>query len=393
MPSTAGGQQQRPKRRRKRKSKTLLVPTTMMGDAISNRTRGQRRKAEASNTWDRTPLPLFIRMLGYLDNATLMILCLVCKQIRDLIWDGHGMDNKLIRIFELRSLARGDNVGSSERLERFVSNMTRYFNDPTKNRMLQQYHDMKIVHGKKDQSFDDEEFRYYDDYDDEFERMLRNISMAELVSLDVSSLVPVLRFPNILLHAISSMVPNLRELDLSNVVAEPDMILAEFSRNCRHIEIIKWNLHNYAIAKDEDFLETLPNANGWFVSDEMNNLRELYLDNRVFVFSEDISHHFENIRNAAYNGEEYDAMADLNKYPNIAFLNQGIRNKPLEKLSIRNAVAFTDGNWGGMDVISQDMLIKCVRNAPSTLVWFRSDLSEASIHLLQAERPGIEFVQ
>lgn len=396
-------------------SKTVLVPTTMREDAISNRTRGLRKKAEASITWDHTPLPLFIRMLGYLDNATLMILCLVCQQIKDLIWDGHGMDNKLIRIFELRALARKDNdVYSSERLQRFLANMDRYSNDPTKNRMLQQYHDMKIVHGKEDHRFENEGFDYFG-LDRDFDRILPNMSMAGLVSLDVSSLVPVLHFPGLLLRAISRMVPNLRQLDLSNVVVNPDTF-AEFSEHCRHIEIMKWNWLSGNNVLSPTSRNTRQNANAYFLLDAMSNLKELYLDDRVFYFHEDIDHHNDTtedddtndghaINNAIVNAdeeeddaevEEYDAMADLNKYPNIVFLNEGIRNKPLEKISIRNAQAFrNDGRtWRGeMDVISQDMLIKCVRNAPPTLVWFRSDLSEASIHLLQAERPGIEFVQ
>jgi hypothetical protein len=42
--------------------------------------------------------------------------------------------------------------------------------------------------------------------------------------------------------------------------------------------------------------------------------------------------------------------------------------------------------------VTQDMIIKFVRNAPSSLIWFRSDLTKENIHMLQKERPEIEFV-
>ena len=43
-------------------------------------------------------------------------------------------------------------------------------------------------------------------------------------------------------------------------------------------------------------------------------------------------------------------------------------------------------------LIPQNALIKFVRNAPVSLLWFRSDLSRANIEMLQKERPGIEFL-
>ena len=72
------------------------------GKRTSNHTRAPitMTLTTSSKRWELTPLPLLIRMLGYLDNATLMLMCLVCKQIRDLIWDGHGLEQKLIRVFD-----------------------------------------------------------------------------------------------------------------------------------------------------------------------------------------------------------------------------------------------------------------------------------------------------
>jgi len=42
--------------------------------------------------------------------------------------------------------------------------------------------------------------------------------------------------------------------------------------------------------------------------------------------------------------------------------------------------------------IPQSALIKFIRNAPPSLCWFRSDLSNDNMDMLRLERPGIEFV-
>ena len=43
-------------------------------------------------------------------------------------------------------------------------------------------------------------------------------------------------------------------------------------------------------------------------------------------------------------------------------------------------------------ILPQNVLIKFVRNAPASLRWFRSDLSEATMNMLRLERPEIQFV-
>ena len=62
-----------------------------------------RPRVILSNKWELTPLSILLRTMGYMDNDTLMLMCLVCKQLRDSIWTGQGMETKLIRIFELSS--------------------------------------------------------------------------------------------------------------------------------------------------------------------------------------------------------------------------------------------------------------------------------------------------
>ena len=370
-----------------------------------------------SKNWELTPLPLLLRTMGYLDNATLMRMCLVCQHIRDLIWNGQGMENKLIRIFELRSLARKKDIDDDDvyrhsrmlrcsRFRHFSSNMDRYFNDPTKHRLLRQYQEFKIAHG--DAYHFDNGFDFYNR--DELEQRTQNLSLAGILFLNAASPVRVTLSCG-LLTAISRMVPNLQELNLSNVNMALDILVDFNSGNCPQLEKITWNFStthdepkeycHYADATGKEYLR-YADANGWWL-EEITNLKELYLDNCLFNFLKNINEH----NNQAWEQygfvTEYDGMSDLHNHPDIFFFSK-VRHLPLERLSVRNmkyightadAVhLFTDPNGlsAVRDTIPQNILIKFVRNAPLTLVWFRSDLSAANIRMLQLERPGIEFV-
>lgn len=72
-------------------------------------------------------------------------------------------------------------------------------------------------------------------------------------------------------------------------------------------------------------------------------------------------------------------MADDRSYMFVRCIN-------LERLSIKNAT--WDYPNGYYQPVSQDMLIKMVRNHP-TLQWLRSDLTTANIAMLQREPPRL----
>mmetsp|Transcript_2939 Transcript_2939/g.3330 ORF Transcript_2939/g.3330 Transcript_2939/m.3330 type:complete len:166 (+) Transcript_2939:2-499(+) len=67
--------------------------------------------------------------------------------------------------------------------------------------------------------------------------------------------------------------------------------------------------------------------------------------------------------------------------------------KSLECLSIRNA-KFNEDRESRFDSmnIPQSVLIKFVRNAPTSMRWFRSDLTQENRTMLQQERPEIQLV-
>lgn len=79
---------------------------------------------------------------------------------------------------------------------------------------------------------------------------------------------------------------------------------------------------------------------------------------------------------------------DTDQYSNT-FLFHRCSTK-LERISIRNAM-YSPG-IGTTTVVPQNALIKFVRNAPSTLIWFRSSLTQTNIDMLRLERPQIEFL-
>jgi len=78
-------------------------------------------------------------------------------------------------------------------------------------------------------------------------------------------------------------------------------------------------------------------------------------------------------------------MSDLNNRPTI-FLFHKCKSQVLERVSIRN------GKYNGGVCVSQNLLIKFVRNASPTLQWFRSDLTQINIAMLAKERPGIQLL-
>jgi len=64
----------------------------------------------------------------------------------------------------------------------------------------------------------------------------------------------------------------------------------------------------------------------------------------------------------------------------------------IERVSMTNAKF--EAPWDAVDTwpVSQNALIKFVRNTSSTLRWFRSDLTTDNVEMLQKEFPEIEFL-
>ena len=229
---------------------------------------------------------------------------------------------------------------------------------------------------------------YITDPEEEMAMEQLRLDGIELLDMSVSSETLLYR-ESTLPSPLSYMVPNLRELNCSyNPMQSP--ILQEFTNNCPDLEMIHWDgitVGSYVdlFGKEIEFA---------------NNLKELILDESTFIFGR--GHRY------FLNAEYEDQMTSLDNHPNV-FIFHKCKSTVLERVSIRNAnyvkeiditravVLYNQSH--GIRVtkykrvsIPQDALIKFVRNAPSSLKWFRSDLTVENIKLLQRERPEIEFV-
>ena len=117
---------------------------------------------------------------------------------------------------------------------------------------------------------------------------------------------------------------------------------------------------------------------------------------------------------------EFDVMSDLEEnddeyYLSGTRLKLGARSKMflfhkfgtmidskfesvLERVSLRSSkflvMTLNGSEWMVKTIVAipQNALIKYIRNAPTTLRWFRSDLTTENIQMLHHERPEIEFV-
>ena len=92
--------------------------------------------------------------------------------------------------------------------------------------------------------------------------------------------------------------------------------------------------------------------------------------------------------------DDLNRLSDLenNKYAGIFLFHKCSSNK-LERVSIRNAKVNLNGFPTMQAVpVPQNALIKFIRNAPSTLKSFRSDLSPENMTMLRSERPEIELL-
>ena len=365
------------KRNQKKKTKHTNVSSTALAVATTT------NAAPSSSKWTNTPISLLIRTLGYLDNASLIAMCLVCKQICAIIQDGHGMDNQLVRLFELRC-TKGWCYSS------FCLNMKRYFEDENKTRILQGLQHLKV--------YDVHKFGGNNWVCPMVHCTSLNVRMTGIVSLDISSPLSIsgTDTPNFSYHlhalprALSYMLPNLQQLDCSHTRMNKET-LGLFVERCPRLEIIKRNN-----IPDNDSYNLFPCGHGL---SKISNLKEIYLDNCFFYFLDDEYYDEDSDGNDNNADDDNDdivteemAMSDLNKYPKcFLFHKLCTKNSLLERVSIRNARSAVYG-YPERRRIPQYALIKFVLNAPPTLNWFRSDLFTANIKLLQLEKPGIQFL-
>ena len=277
------------------------------------------------------------------------MLCLVSTQFYDIIFNATAMTNH--RVVPLLQISPSKNAASYRRLIRTVEQLHHHRDK------LQHYRKVQIIDGHKFQSYDVEKI----------ENITETLQLNGVVSLDMSS--PILEWSSISFYeALARILPNLREIDLSNTECQPSSAIRAFSRECPRLEKITWNSTNKPLSS--------ANIDGDDVT-EATNLKEMYIDNAVFKTG-----YINNIR----------GLSDLeNDGHSHIYLFHKCGSKVLERISIKNA-RYSEFLRSEIVPFPQNALIKFIRHAPPSLRWFRSDLTQENIGMLRSERPTIEFV-
>ena len=163
------------------------------------------------------------------------------------------------------------------------------------------------------------------------------------------------------------LLPSLRELNLTNSFGAC-RITDGFFENCPYLENFTYSASTRRGHKKWLYLSFVGSA-----MKAAHNLKDLNIDDlRLFIHDTD-----------------YLDLADQRRY-----LLSECGSKVLERVSMRNTKMYVDDFPGPSETFDMphNLLIEFIRNAPTTLRWFRSNLTAANIEIVQHERPEIEFV-
>ena len=295
------------------------------------------------------PRLLLANIMSYFDPETLRTACLLCKELYDIIYHHPGMEQQVSPLLTI-SPSSEDDDDYNGRTEKLLQQLY-----PNRNK-LQHIREVTIINEHK--------FGYLFTSTADVKKtdsILKQLRLEGVVSLNMSSISKGTKKSHSLPYTLASILPNLREIDLSNTMVSPS-ILVSFSDKCSRLEKITWNniaLFSY-ITIDGSKMRNI------------KNLKEIYMNDSEFVGLSLLNHALSDLDN-----DEYSHIFLFHKCSHV-----------LERVSIKNStVGFRQAVY-----IPQNALIKFIRNAPLSLTWFRSDLTPENIKMLRRERPEIEFV-
>ena len=315
---------------------------------------------------DRIVRPLILHSLTYLDAESLRQVCLLSQEFHAMVHHHPGMKQRMYDVLLIRPADEEEQDDDARRFDRLFQQLYR------RHSMLQLYRTIKFV-------------RLYQ-FGSQFVPARYGhttistggaFQLNGIVTLDMSSSTATERSlgrssAERLGLRLSRLFPNLREMNLSNQIL-PETFLRIMSETCVDLEFITWNNLTDASTVHIDGTE-LRHA---------NNLTEICMDNAEFqatsrndFFSHQYSHQLSDMENTAHAG---------------IFLFHQCSNK-LERVSIRNATYVLQTRPKRTLPIPQQSLIKFIRNAPSTLQSFRSNLTPENMTMLRSERPEIELL-
>lgn len=296
------------------------------------------------------PRLLLANIMSYFDPETLRTACLLCKELYDIIYHDPGMEQQVSPLLTI-SPSSEDDDDNNGRTDKLIQQLY-----PNRHK-LQHIREVTIINGHK--------FGHRFNADiKKNESILKQLRLKGVISLQMllsSKNTEQIYVRNSFPYTLALILPNLREIDLSNTMVSPS-ILVSFSDKCSRLEKITWNniaLFSY-ITIDGSKMRNI------------KNLKEIYMNDSEFVGLSLLNHALSDLDN-----DEYSHIFLFHKCSHV-----------LERVSIKNAIV----GFSQPFLIPQNALIKFIRNAPLSLTWFRSDLTPENIKMLRRERPEIEFV-
>ena len=310
-----------------------------------------------TQTWEIiTPLPILILVFQYLDQDGLMTASTVSKQWHQIIDSNPGMAQH--RIIPVLKISASKNKSDRGRMERLMAWLGANRNK------LQRYRVLQLLDVNKfDRSLFNRSLQWF------YRRNLR-FQLNGIVSFDLSSPSKLSRVNCDVLELLSYMLPNLRAINLSNIGGVGfHSVLDLFIASAPQLERITWNNIDTDCNIDINGCDMI----------KATNLREIMMDGSVFSCYDD-----------DMDGNDIVKLSDLENHPSI-YLFCRWTSQVVERISIRRA-KLHNYDQQICKTVPQNALIKYIRNAPPSLRWFRSDLSQNNIDMLRLERPGIEFL-
>ena len=317
--------------------------------------------------------PLLVECLTYLDQPSLREVCLLSTVFLDIVRNDKRMENhRIIKVLEIRPSK--NNEDDEGRLIRLIQQLYHHRDK------LQLYREVRIIDGHKFEChLLSNRNIVYDTVEEEYATKLAAkfqlngvVSLVSIHSSSAPTSGPYVRVTDVL----AVMMPNLREVNVSGSRID-GFSLEKVSKPCSRLDKLTYdNVQPF----------TFVSANGKDMV-YAKNLRELNMDNSSFSVADITRAKMSDLENSV---SIYDDNSTI-------FLFHECGSTVLERLSIKNAMWYrhTGGYNAKHTVIPQTALIKFIRNAPASLRYFGSDLSQANIEMLQSEEGGrgaeIEF--
>ena len=344
-------------------SPSLYRPTNIVIDANTTTNHANTNTAAPSSSsgvvvvvvkfTDIVIRPLIINSLTYLDPESLRQVCLVSHEFHDMVHTHPGLQQRMFAVFQLH-FSNDRIFFDGKRLEMMLVKLNR-----RRRSILHLYRKMKITTARK--------FCTYFLLDTSY-AIMEDLRFDGIVSLDLSLPKPTATNGFFSLRDIftvmTQILPNLRELDLSNTKTNKEELHYFCTQNPR-LEKITW--HNNGIQ-----LQSRISLDGRDM-ESIEILREIHMDNTVFITANFFSR-FSDLEDTEH--------SDI-------FLFHRCR-KSLVHVSIRNAKhCKTYSNTPC--ALPQNALIKFIRNALPSLKSFRSDLTQQNIDMLLQSDDGPRF--